>query len=247
MNPLIDLINVSKTYHSSSRPAPDDVSLGTPAGVVRKGRLHRLQTTRLTVKVSALRWLALLCLTLLPAVAHAGPAPSAGTESMVLRLGDVPSGFAQTAAQPLSLPTVATMNHVDAAALRSEGFVTSYETEFRRSAPSGLVDIVDDVVLYRTTAGERWQMARSRVVAKQVYPQLQPLALGRIGNRAVGGCSQQSVNGASYTTCFVLVRHGRCGAYVAVAGRTGTFDPAIVIGYARTMNRRIAAQLGAAR
>lgn len=196
------------------------------------------------MKVSALRGLALACLTLLPAVANARPAPSAGTERMVLHLGDAPVGFVQTAAHPLSLATVATMNHVGAAAVRSEGFVASYETEFYRRAPSGLVHILDDVVLYRTVAGERWQMARSRTFAKQAYPHLQPLAVGQIGNQAVGGCSQQAVNGARYTACFVLVRHGRCGAYVAVAGRTGTFDPAVVVGYARTMNGRIATQLG---
>jgi hypothetical protein len=185
------------------------------------------------------------CLVVLPTVARAGSTSSGvarvSPKHVVLRVNDVPVGFTDTTSGPFTLTKVAKLNYVSVATMKKKGYLSSWETVFQREAFTGLVGISDDVVAFRSTAGAKWQVQQSKKVAQRQYGQdhLQPLAVGRIGDAALGDCFEQLVNGLTYTTCFALFRHGAYVAFVAAAGFKGTFDHAVVAGLAKTMNRRI--------
>jgi hypothetical protein len=168
---------------------------------------------------------------------------SASLATLVLRQADVPASFVRTQTHAYSLTQVARLNHVGASVMRAHGFVSGYQSAFLRSATGGLLEILDDIVVYRRAAGARWQLAQSQEVAANslVGDHLRRFAVSRIGDQTVGETYVFTAKGRHIAAYFVLFRRGAYAAYVAVVGYKGDISSPVTVRYANLMETRIAA------
>lgn len=174
----------------------------------------------------------------IPTARSFGSAPS----DFTLTLNDVGASFLETVAASHSNAQVAATYHLSASALQRRGRISSYETQFSRQQPSGILQIDDVVAAWRSPAGARWDMRRvvSQILGSRPAPRgIQSIDAPGLGDtrRAItfrGG--QQASNLIDYALVF---QRGRYRAYVQVVGVTGTVADADVLRLARIVDHRI--------
>jgi hypothetical protein len=174
----------------------------------------------------------------IPTAASIGGAPS----NLTLTLNDVGGSYIETVAASHSNAQVAATYHLSAAALRRRGRLSSYETQFSRQQPTGILQIDDVVAAWRSPAGARWDMRRvvSQLLGSKPVPKgiqsIDALGLGDTRRAITFRGGNQASNLIDYALVF---QRGRYRAYVQVVGVTGTVADADVLHLARIVDRRI--------
>lgn len=184
-------------------------------------------------------------------VGVAGTAAAAGPGDparMVVRLSDLPPGFALTSRRPRPNATVAKETGVGLATLRRWGRVTGLEVTLDRPVdanepPSGPASVTSTVSTYRSVAGLRHAYAASvrRVVGDPGPPRVARPIGGRLGDAAHLWESRFTQDGLRVVLYTVLWRSPGVLAQLTVAGIAGRLTAAEALALARTQAAHIRA------
>jgi hypothetical protein len=180
--------------------------------------------------------------------ARAAGGETANPKLMVLRLSDLPTGFARVSGHYASNARAVkeSSGSTTLAELQRWGRITGYETEYRRQALVGLVDVRSAASTYQDEQGAAASLHDSyRVAEASRKPKFQRLSLGgRIGDE--GRLYSTTVKQSGFTVILYAItwRYKSVKAQVIAGGVIGTVAPESAVLLARRQQKRIEAALG---
>jgi hypothetical protein len=165
--------------------------------------------------------------------------PALNPAALVLRLGDLPQGFAvsRTGTGPVEGPTAL------ATELRLWGRLGGYRVRFSRpvslaTMQEGPFEIRSEAVVYRSGRGAA--AALSYTVRHLVPRQFVPLPMGfRLGQQARQWVVSTSAYGAESLGYVVIWREGRVDASISLTGRLGVVSVGDLAPFAKKQDTRI--------
>ena len=162
--------------------------------------------------------------------------------AFALTEANVPTDMKQQTARFHSNAEVAGAYGIGLSELQRRGRITSFETEFRANAVSGMLDVDDIVAEWKTPAGARWDY--SRVVAGVQHPGVREIAPHTISARDLGdrrtALSFRSKGQANNLRDYAVVfTRGRYRAYLQIVAVYGTVSDADVLRLAKLIDQRI--------
>lgn len=174
-------------------------------------------------------------------VGSAVAAPGTDPKLLVLRLDDIPAGYAAGTAEYVSNRD-AIFPGVTAQDLARWGRVSGFEANFSRS-----IRVKDDLIrsqasTYKTVTGVRESLRASFAVAANPPDGIKYRRIstgGTIGNESRAYNGTLNLNGTKLTVISILWRYRMIKASVYVGGLLGTVNVAKAISLARTQQRRI--------
>jgi hypothetical protein len=168
---------------------------------------------------------------------------AADPKGIVLRQGDLPTGFAKAASpgyEPLA--KAAKADKISTATLKAYGYLNGYEADFSRDVSlndmtSGAVDIDSSASIYRNGAGAKASLARTATACRKHGTTLSVGA--KIGD-ASALCSIKTKTGTFTTRVYALSwRRGAVRSTVLIAGIDGGVSASEAVRLARIQDRRI--------
>jgi hypothetical protein len=165
----------------------------------------------------------------------------ASPQSITLQLSDMPVGFTQVTGKVWTNAVSDKASHFAAGTYARHGRVTGYETDFKKSAIAGLIDVGDWVNLYRSPGAARWSLVGTEANAKRPLKghAFVPMSVGAIGAEAAGYQWQGKSGNYNFTVYVVLFRQGDYAVKVLGLGVTGTVFPEQVVSLATVIAHRI--------
>ena len=174
-------------------------------------------------------------------MAHSSASGIKNPRAFALRLSDMPVGFTQSKSLARSTAQAEKYDHLPKGTLVRHGRLAGYETEFKRSALLGMIDVDDTVLEYAGPMGAQWQMARTMQQADKPFNghRFHRMSIGSIGDQSVGYVVNAKSGGYNITVYLIMFRRGQYPAQVEADGLTGTFGPEAAVHLAHVIDNRI--------
>lgn len=176
-------------------------------------------------------------------------ARSIAPQQLVLRLTDLPAGFALDRKQtgPRSNAAVARDTSSTLSQLKRWGRIGGYQATFTREPTlrgllAGSLEVQSLASVYRTARGAAASFVQSRTVCKK--SPFTRLSIGaRLGHGAVYCSMQQRRSGQKITVYLLAWRRGSVTAAILLGGLAGVVDPTEAVTLAHKQDARIARAL----
>lgn len=174
----------------------------------------------------------------------------ASPSKLVLQRGDLPGGFKLQKAASQSYRQIVGSVHVNSTAMRNNGFVAGYETQFEHTGVNsstirklkGVLYVDDAVVSFHSTAGAHNVLETTVPMLRTLGYKFHMVSFGRMGNEHLGYTYNLAKNGVSFTLDALVFRHGTYDAFLITLGRAMTLgrQDSQVAGLANKIDARIA-------
>jgi len=172
---------------------------------------------------------------------HSSASGIKNPRAFALRLTDMPVGFTQTAAIARSNAQAEKFDKLPKGTLTRHGRLAGFETEFKRSALLGMIDVDDSVLEYSAPLAAQWQMATTMQKADTPYQghRFHRMSIGSVGEQGVGYLWTGRRGGYNFTLYVITFRRGSYATAVTATGLTGTFGPEAAVHLAHVIDNRI--------